>query len=324
MPPVLQRTVLFRFACAFILLAGIASAVWAGDPPIGEWHRAMIRVRLPKKGCFTVTYPHTKWVEEPCATQSPALRLVPASGTGGNPSAEVTSGLIWTAIGSFDKVTLPSGKARDSISYSLQLNSEHFKTPVCDGAKEPAKCEGWQQFVYHPDNSGFIQYWLINYGSPCPKDWFPVKNDCTSFSKNGIRRGKEPISDLRHMALAGTAFSDGEDVLVLLTNGRILHAVNSDDILHLGKGWRLAQFGVFGNGGGATFKFDPETTLVVRTTVLNGTMHRPECTRTRLIGEKNNLEVVLPCCPHGGIAPSIVFTLSNNPDAASECKPRRE
>lgn len=308
-----------RFAFVFILLTGGASEAWAEDPAILEWHKAMTRVPLPKRGCFTVTYPKKKWVEEACATQVHRIsRSAPVAGTASTPSAKVTSGHIATAIGSFDSVHLPSGSARDSLAYSLQLNSQHFDTRLCAG--KSALCKGWQQFIYIPDNSGFVQYWLLNYGPNCPENWTSVKGDCTRTSNHGIPAGKERLSDLAHMSIGGTAVSDGEDVLTLVAAGHKLHACNSDNILGLAKGWRGAQFGVLGQDNGARLVFDPGTTLVVRTTVHNGTTDPPDCdTENPLTGETNNLQPAGPSCSYGGNAPAIVFSLSNVPGATSEC-----
>jgi hypothetical protein len=40
---------------------------------LDDWRRGMARVPLPKKGCFTSSYPGTQWQEVPCTT-APARR----------------------------------------------------------------------------------------------------------------------------------------------------------------------------------------------------------------------------------------------------------
>ena len=60
-------------------------------------------------------------------------------------------------------------------TFSLQLNSNYFPTPVCAG--RPAGCVGWQQFLNTDspvENSVFMQYWLLHWDttlgqSTCPK-----------------------------------------------------------------------------------------------------------------------------------------------------------
>src|SRR5258707_5448502 len=88
----------------------------ATPPPsaktLHDWRKGMARVPAPKKGCFTSSYPSTEWQEVPCTT-APARPYPPARG-GGRPdqignghdvSAQVTTGHISEAIGSFDSVT---------------------------------------------------------------------------------------------------------------------------------------------------------------------------------------------------------------------------
>jgi len=303
-----------RFAFVFIVLAGGAGTASAEDPDILAWHKVMTRRPLPKKErCFTVTYPNTQWVEEACATPPRGIwRFAAAAQTADTPSAKVMSGPISTAIGSFDRVSLPDGRARDSTVYSLQINSEHFDTPLCDGAEERAKCKGWQQFMYIPNNSGFVQYWLLHYGPNCPEGWMSKKGGhCMRFGNCSVPPGNEPLSDLIHMSFGGTAVSSGEHVLTVGTPGHKLHACKAANILGLATAWRVAQFGVFGDENGHELELDGGTTLVVRTTVYNGTKKRPACVEMLVTGETHNLEFVPPCQSQGGEAPAIVFTLSN-------------
>lgn len=325
-----------RIALVAILLNGCAVATQPVDhDKFLAWHKEMIGVPLPpKKGCFKATYPKKDWLDEPCATSSG--RRVPVgpgvwmtgNPTAGNPTAVVTSELISTSIGSFDSVEFTSENT--ATDYSLQLNSQFFDTPACAGAVDPDKCRGWQQFVYHPDNSGRIQYWLLHYGPECPKPndcrnttWCFVKPDhCTRFSENGIRPGNEPLSDLIHLSLGATAVSGGQDILTvgIARDGELhaLHAFNEDKILSLADDWRAAEFGVFANSkvSQAQAAFDAGATIAVRTRVDNGTTNAPNCVLERFTGEKNNLGLVQPCCTtYGGDKPSIVFWMSNDPNA---------
>lgn len=331
-----------RFAFVFILLTGGAIAETPEDrDKFLEWHKAMIRVRLPKKGCFQVAYPNKVWIKEKCApTQNRVYMSTAGSGFVGkanNYSAEVTSGHISSSIGSFDsgEVTSESG-APKSTNYSFQLNSQEFDTPACAGTKDRYRCKGLQQFVYTPNTGGgYIQYWLLNYGPECPKtiggnsntNWHhpdPESEDCTRFSEFSIAGPKEPplVSELIHLSLGGTAHAGEWDVLTVRRGDTRLHAVNEDNILNLADGWRMAEFGVFGNGEGFQAEFNPGATLTVRTSVVNGTKDPPKCVRTGVTGEENNLELVEPCCTYGGATPAIVFMMSSNRDAVSPCAPR--
>jgi hypothetical protein len=118
-----------------------------------DWRKGMARVPAPKKGCFTSSYPSTEWQEVPCTT-APARPYPPARG-GGRPdqigngndvSAQVTTGHISEAIGSFDSVTGVTSESGDvegspppqPDTFSLQLNANFFVTSACNGAANPS------------------------------------------------------------------------------------------------------------------------------------------------------------------------------------------
>jgi hypothetical protein len=100
----------------------------------------MKKTPLPKHGCFTVKYPSTEWLEQSC-TKAPNIPVIPKQGsapqTVGNGNdfvAEVTSGFISSAEGSFPNssgVTSESGYVGGvapsySNAFTLQLNSNYF------------------------------------------------------------------------------------------------------------------------------------------------------------------------------------------------------
>lgn len=331
-----------RFAFVFILLTGGAIAEPAVAPDkFLEWHKEMIGVRLPKKGCFKAVYPKKVWIKAKCASSQHWLYRAAAGrgfvGKGNNYSAEVTSEKnIFTSIGSFVNGNVTSGSANlQPANYSLQLNSQEFDTPACAGTKNPDGCKGVQQFVYVPTIAGgSIQYFLLNYRTVdwnvCPEPNAPGRNtnwrpsglwDCTRFSKFSIAGPEEPIADLTQLSLGGTAQSGKWDILTVRIGTSELRAMNEDNILNLADGWRMAEFGVFGNGNGSQATFNPGTTLIVRTSVINGTTDAPKCVNTGVTGESNSLCLVSPCSRYGGETPAIVFTMSNVPNAAALCAP---
>ena len=73
---------LVRIALVAIVLTGCTVATPSVDrQTFLAWHKEMTRVRLPYKGCFTVTWPKKEWVEEPCVTPSNRIySLGPAGG----------------------------------------------------------------------------------------------------------------------------------------------------------------------------------------------------------------------------------------------------
>src|SRR6266545_3776978 len=128
--------------------------------------------------------PKLQWRAAAC-TAAPNLPQPPKHGArplvvgnGDDVAAQVPSGFISTAIGSFDSVVNvtsesgPIGNSGPSIAnaYTLQLNTNFFASTACAGSPN-AGCQGWQQFVYGNDGSSgaaVIQYWLIKYNAPCP------------------------------------------------------------------------------------------------------------------------------------------------------------
>jgi hypothetical protein len=116
------------------------------------WRKSMARVPLPKKGCFGASYPNAEWREVPCV-KAPSIRFQVGDGDAHDFSAR--GGPISSVTGSFMSVTGVSGFGDETdtasgttSSYSLQLNTNQFSTPMCSGAKDPSKCTGAQQFIF--------------------------------------------------------------------------------------------------------------------------------------------------------------------------------
>ena len=185
---------------AGLLLTGPASAQTATPPsteppkaPISAqsmeaWRTTMARTPKPQTGCFTAAYPSTEWKEVPCAAPRPRP-FPPAVGqrplTVGNSTdwtANSATGAISQAIGSFDSVTgvtSETDSAAGANTFSLQLNTNQFKTSSCSSS---GTCVGWQQFVFSTNGCtnaqatvpcAFMQYWLIFYNQACPGDGTP-------------------------------------------------------------------------------------------------------------------------------------------------------
>lgn len=311
------------------------------------WHKSMKQTPLPKHGCFTVSYPNTAWQESSCTT-APNIPFVPKSGPlpqtvgGGNDfAAEATSGLISSAEGSFPNaggMTGESGYVKNqppaySNSFSLQLNSEYFyNTPLCASAATPSQCQGWQQFLFTEGNGGigyvYIQYWLLNYGDNCPSNW---TLDIVAYEPNcylnstSVNVPAQQAVDLPFMTLTGEA-SASTDTVIFTAPGDNLSAVGQDSVLNLDQQWTQAEFNVVGDASGGEANFNSGSTLVVQTSLNNGTTNAPQCLGAQgagTTGETNNLNLIpqsLPvCCPYGGTSPSIQFLESNASGATATC-----
>jgi hypothetical protein len=299
------------------------------------WRKSMVRVRLPKKGCFTATYPSLQWREVACVAPPPPNVRFTVGSTSGDYAALrplPLTGLINSATGSFPIVT-GVNKESDSISsvanaYTLQLNTNNFFTttsvdPVCPTANP--QCRGLQQFIFENTNgNAFMEYFLsIPGASSCPTGWtqvssiFPGYISCTVFSP-AVHFGSQPITNLQSLTLTGTATAGGNDT-AFVGMGGMMSAVNTDSILNVASGWVDAEFNVFGACCGSQAIFNNGSTINVKTTIHYGGTAAPSCFMISYTTETNNLSLV--GAPVFGTQPSpaIEFTESNKPGGAPAC-----
>ncbi len=322
-------------------LASVAQSAPAPTPPLATaqppdleaWRKDVARVPLPRKGCFTSSYPSAEWQEAPCTTapafpQPPARGPRPATvGNGADVSAEATTGHISEAVGSFDSVTgvtsekgiNPYTGSTEANIFSLQLNANFFATPTCNGASNPSNCQGWQQFVF--DNAGgdaYIQYWLIDYNATCPSGWFTWETDCYTNS-NAVSVPAQTIANLANLRVTGEAVSGGMDTFIMAAGSALYSVQNEDSVVHLAQGWQEAEFNVFGDGNGTEANFNSGSTIVVRTSVDYGSPNAPSCVAQGFTGETNNLSFGTAPAAHAEELPAAVFTESSAGRAASSC-----
>lgn len=314
-----------------------------------SWRKAILKTPRPKKACFTATYPETEWREVPCKTPPhrpypPKHGIRPVTvGSGTDFSAQVTGDLS-EAEGSFDSVTGVTSECavpcpgsdftcpvhlscggEPANAYSLQLNTEPFTTKTCKGSPAPKKCQGWEQFVYSSSGGGFIQYWLESYGpggTACPSGWntfsFSAGGEvyCWINAVSAAPAPAEAISSLGQMKVTGTvAGVTGPDDSVAVTVGTVVYSAPGDDHFpDLGMHWQIAEFNVFGDGGGDQAVFNNGSTIVVRTSVDSATTSAPISDADGFTGETNNLTLVCnPTLEPGTTTtwPSIKFGESN-------------
>jgi hypothetical protein len=280
-----------------------------------EWRAKITHTRVPKKGCFKSSFPSGEWQEIPCATP-PARPYPPARGNrpdavgNGNDFSAQTSKLISTATGTFDSVKGVTGESDSgSNTFSLQLNTNTFSnTPACKGAAT-SSCQGWQQFVYSNSGTVFMQYWLIGYGNNCPSGWNGYQNvDCWKNSDGAGHVSSQSIADLAELSVSGNADPSGVDTVFVTTASGDASATSQDSVLDLAKGWKAAEFNIFGDCCSTQANFNCTATLVVRTSIEDGGTAAPSCVEQGFTGETNNLNLVKPCQANGGSLPSIVFT----------------
>ncbi len=367
----LGRIAIFLLALPVVILACAAAALAQGQvqrllpaPPaaspsaetLHSWHKGMVQVpppnvTTPNGGCFTATYPNAQWQEVPCAqgVTPPPFPPVPGRsapdgaaftvGGGTDPVPGVTSGHISTAVGSFDSVSgvtsVMTGTTADD--YSLQLNVNTFSSAVCSGAANPAKCVGWQQFIFSNGQctSGnvmvactFMQYWLIGWGKTiCPSGWTFYLNgtddECYTNS-NILVPPTQTIPNLGNLSVTGQAVSGGFDT-VIFSSGATLYAVqNADSQLSLANGWTAAEYNLVGDCCGYAATLNSGSSMIVRISVDNGsTTSAPVCVSGSFGGytaETNNLNLQPASgTPRSSTQPAMVWTQNSNSSSTAPC-----
>ena len=307
-------------SAALLSLTAAAQAVDdAGALAQEAWREAIAHTSVPAAGCFEASYPLLEWNKVECV-EAPNIPFLPRTGWGsqtvGNGddyAAEVTSGVISQTIGSFAKVTgvKTENGAYGANSYSLQLNSNFMNTQACDGARDPAKCLDWLQYVYSSDfTEGFMQYWLINWNTTCPNGWYSYGGDCYTNS-NAVTVPKEAISKLKTIKISGTAVAGGLDTLVMTVGKKAYSTTGEDSVVYLATAWTESEFNIVGDGGGSEAYFNTGSSLTVKIAVTNGTKNAPTCASDAgTTGETNNLNLG-SCAGKRGAKPYIEFTESN-------------
>jgi von Willebrand factor type D domain len=285
-----------------------------------QWQKDITRVPVPKKGCFTATYPSREWKEVPCVT-APTRPFLPASGrrpynigNGTGVSADVTGFQISSVVGSFDTVS-PSTTVT-SNAFSLQINTRPFTTSVCGGA---ADCKGWQQFIYSQtgctDQSGsvsvpcvFVQYWLLNKPT-CPTGWTTYGPHCSMNSSAG---GASLVTaDQLHKTTLTATVSATQDSAVLASPGGPAFAMGADSVLKLSGSSEVVEFNAFGDGNSSAVNFSPSTTqLVPRISITDGSNKKPGCLPTGFTAETNNLNFGPGAPTASGTGPALLINES--------------
>jgi hypothetical protein len=314
------------------------------------WHKRMLAVPLPKKGCFRGVYPNMEWQEIPCVA-TPSYPQPPRHGPRplvvgdkNDVSAHAPTGFISQATGSFPtaNVTGESGPIANSgpsvaNAYTIQMNTNLLPANVsCTGSPNP-NCSGWEQFVFENDGSSaraFIQYWLIKYNTTCPANanWNqfsfvgqPNIIYCWKDDSMGAVpvTPAQPITNLGNLSLTATVGAGGDSVTLFDASSGMMYPVTGDDALDAEAGWQTAEFNVFGDAGdtsgGSRASFKSGTTIVPRTEITYGSTVPPICSAQGFTGETNNLSFGPGAPAPSPPGPAILFTESSTGGAPSNC-----
>ena len=305
-----------------------------------QWQAAIAQLRAPGAGCYRASYPALHWHAVKCAV-APRLPMAPrpsgSAGSGGpnkvgnglDYSARV-SGRISKATGSFAHVSsgiTEKGKVNNTgpnvaNAFSLQLNTQFFSTPACSGSGTPAKCLGWQQFVYAKQSGvGFVfmQYWLINYNASCPAGWAPFQADCFTNSK-GVTRSALTAKQLATVKLSGSATSGGNDQVSLsIGSGTAISVSNRDSEVDLAAAWNTTEWGVYGDAGGGEAFFGTNTTLQAQTALTATRSGAPTCVKEGFTGETNNLKLASTPALGAEPSPTMASKQTNGTTGTASC-----
>jgi hypothetical protein len=308
----------------------------------------MARRPAPKGGCFTASYPSTDWQEVPCGAPSTTLNVVGhgndyvdatsgliKSATGSFLSGSSASGETGEAGGQRGLTYSTNNMFTLQINTQSQVN-EHdgstFNSPACNDAPNGASgCSAWQQFIFSqsqgPAPTGtevsaapsapyattpavFIQYWLYNYGTPCPTTpaWVSLYPNCV-YNSPVTYVPPQTVADLvpagstPGLLLTANATASGDSVTLTTPIKAYTHA-ETTSWLSLWKYWTEAEFNVFGDGGGSEANFTSPTVLMVETSI-DATGPTFCVSNDGTTGETNNLSFVTTatpvpgCCPYG-------------------------
>jgi len=326
-----------------------SSAAAATKPAIAKtrsaWRKSLLRLPHPETGCYASSFPRVEWKPVTCGTP-PDYPILPArghakhfvvGGGGSNDFAANPTGTISAVEGSFASVSAgitesgPIGNTGPAVAdaYTLQVNTNTFASSACAGSPNPS-CQGWEQFVYENNNVShrvFIQYWLIQYNTACPAGWtqfnFTGSGDiyCFRSTTTASLPAGQPVSNFGNMTLGASVTTTSDQATITAgSNAAMIVGLNA---VAASAGWTDAEFNVFGDGGnadgGGQAAFGANSTIVVKTTVHNGTRNAPTCQMESFTGETNNLTLVGTSAIATQPAPAIEFTQSNVPGSAAAC-----
>jgi len=269
------------------------------------------------------------------------------SNPAGDIAAYAPGAIVGSAIGSFPSTTGltsesggPGGNCVGANCFSLQLNSQTYP-PVSTAYTDFSTNykASWVQYVYYDNGASTGQLWiwyvLIGYSADnagsCPTTlldgyaWQSVGGTCYGHT---TPTGVPPVSASSLSSLVMETYADykgsSNDVLTLCVSGSCSYTTSApDSVLDLAQYWDLAEFNVFGDGGGSNAAFDAGTTVSVAVALTDESNHAltVDCVyNAYFTGEGSNLYYG-PCGTVGsGIAfteATIGFSLSISPSDAT-------
>jgi hypothetical protein len=335
-------------ASALILIGSGWPAANAGTEGTPAWRQAIAALAVPGQGCFTASFPALQWRSTTCSRVHPKVPQQFA-GTKPNQEnarggaqqvggcsdnscdyAAQTAAPMTEADGSFPGVTCAASPCESGrfgnvgavtpTVYSLQLNTNYNlpATTSCSTAAIPADCTGWQQFVYDSYLKEIqVEPALVGYDKPCaaPFNASDGAGNCYDENENTapvpLLTPQQLKSDsVKFSGQVGLVGGTLTDTVTLTVSGTAYAATAPDSLVNLSGNWKDAQFGLYGDRGGAKANFVAGTDLQVSLATHSGTTAAPQCVAFNSTGESNNL--FLQPAPTLGTVPSPTIESDQN------------
>jgi hypothetical protein len=303
--------------------SGSSLAAAAADPEEAarETWRSFVAKNPPaQSGCFHASYPNYAWEsadchEAPLGAHPLHIASVAAVAGHGNDYVARTQGLMSQAQGEFTASNVLSVESLPVAAfgnagilganeYSVQLNTNSDGTSYA--CEHISGCTIWQQFLYLTDivtvipdldiYAGlFMQYWLLNFGSSCPKGWIKadVLGSADCYKNSSVTWVPNiPITTLGELKIQASAAPGGTDQVSLIYGVDAWSMSASDSVLEIGYVWQEAEFNVVGDGGGSLAQFNEGASVNVKLNVSDGSNIRPTClAQDGTTGETNNFNL---------------------------------
>ena len=214
-----------------------------------------------------------------------------------------------------DNVTSVSDTPPTTVGYTLQLNTNRFSTPLCNGI---SGC-GWVQFVYDSGGGVNIQAWLANYNATfnnCPNGFLPGGNVVSNKFTDCQERVNTPniaqpgFEGLAGATLSGSVDANGNYVATVTIGGKPFVAKFTDTRLGLAGNWNSIQFNAFAECCGDQAVFNPGVLVKFSVSATTSTgSATPTCDGAAggPTAESSNLILIPTCSSSGGVTPVFAF-----------------
>ena len=127
----------------------------------------------------------------------------------------------------------------------------------------------------------------------------------------------QAITSLAQLSVSGMATTMGDSVTMAV--GSSMYSASGSNAVDAAAGWTIAEFNVFGDGGGGQADFNSGSQIVTRERIIYGGSAPPNCVAQGFTGETNNLNFPPSPPASNNPGPAVVFTENWFGGASSNC-----